>query len=134
VQLAGELPESVAVEWLGRTANDHRVDSADDGFVALFRFPSGLRAQVEVNRRAPVTLQTGWILVGDIGSYVAGARYCVTDDGEIVDIPLPRYAGNADELYTAVMSHIRHGAPNPVPVEQARQTIAVIETAFRNAN
>jgi scyllo-inositol 2-dehydrogenase (NADP+) len=129
LQLVGEPPASVSAELI--TGPEAR--EADDGFLVQASFPSGVRAHVEFNRAWPVTLQTGWVVVGSAGSYADGLLLTVTPDGEVVDQPLSPVKRELDELYAAVVRHIRDGEPNPAPAEQARQTVALIEAARRAA-
>lgn len=129
LQLVGESPANVVAEYF--PVDD--VSDADDGYLALVHFPGGVRAHLEVNRASPVALQTGWILVGTAASYVDGMLLTVARDGEVVDQPLPPVEGAVDELYAAVVGHIRGRAPNPVPVEEARQTVLLIQAARQAA-
>lgn len=129
LQLAGESPASVFAELF----NEGQSADVDSGYLALIRFPSGLRSHVEYNRATPVVLQTGWSLVGTSAGYADNTLYHVTSEGEVVDQPQPPVAGEVDEFYAALVRHIREGAPSPVPVEQARQTIALLEAARQSA-
>lgn len=104
-----------------------------DSFLALVQFASGLRAHVEVNRAALVSLQTGWMAVGEAGAYSAGVHYSLASDGEVIDVPAPAVTFRPDEFYARVVGHLRDGEPNPVPAAQARQTVALIEAACRSA-
>ncbi|MSR56186.1 MAG: Gfo/Idh/MocA family oxidoreductase [Planctomycetaceae bacterium] len=129
LQLAGEPAQSVFVEPCAGSGTAGIME----GFLAVVRFPSGVRAHIEVNRSAPVSMQTGWIVVGRLGTYSAGTQFTVHPDGEVVDVPLPPAFCDPDEFYAAVVRHVREGAPNPIPAGEARQTIAVIEAALSSA-
>jgi predicted dehydrogenase len=125
LHLAREFPTSISVETYAEPGSDR----VDEGFLALVRFSSGLRAHIEVNRASPVPLQTGWVVVGDGGSYAAGTQFTVTADGEVVDEPLAAVNGQIDDFYAAIVRHLRSGAPNPVSTEEARRGIAIIDAA-----
>lgn len=129
LQLVGETPISVSAELFP----DETTAVADDGFLSLLRFPSGVHAHLEVNRASPATLNTGWVLVGSEGSFSDGKLFTVSSDGEVIDQPLTPVKGEVDELYVAVVRHLREGAPNPMPAEQARRTVSLIEAARRAA-
>jgi predicted dehydrogenase len=73
------------------------------------------------------------MIVGDRGSYAGFTQFTPTPEGEIVDAPLSRASVDSDDFYAAVIRHIRSGAPNPVPAEQARAVIALIEAIRRSA-
>ncbi|MFN0053761.1 MAG: Gfo/Idh/MocA family protein [Planctomycetales bacterium] len=126
--LADEMPGSLAVERLGPALPDQ----AEEGFLALARFPSGLHAHIEVHRGSPAPLQTGWIIAGDQGSYANGVHYSTTNEQEIVDVPLETPPADMDELYAQAIRHLRAGTPNPVSLEQGLQTIALIEAAHES--
>lgn len=129
VQLVGERPLRVNAElYSGLRAGD-----PEDGFLALVHFPSGLRAQLEVHRASPASVQTGWIVVGSEGSFSDGTLLSVSSDGEVIDQPLPGMTGDADELYASVVRHLRAGGPNPVPPEEARLSIALVDAVSRAA-
>src|SRR5205814_6481806 len=63
LQLAGRSPESVFARMYPTPAA-----RADDAFLAIVNFAEGLVAHIEVDRLAPVPLQTGWTIVGERGS------------------------------------------------------------------
>jgi predicted dehydrogenase len=127
IRFAG-LPRDVLAEPLRGTTGR----GIDDGFLAVVRFHDGAQAHVEVHRGAPVDVQTGWILVGDLGTYANGRHYSVTGDGEVVDVPLPGVPRRADGFHAALFGHLRASTPNPAPVEEARGVIALIEAAHRS--
>jgi predicted dehydrogenase len=109
------------------------VCDCDDGFLAVVNFSGGLTAHVEASRVAAAPLSTGWLIAGDRGSYADFTQYVPNSDGEVVDTPVVPDAAPADEFYRGVVDHLRNGAPNPVPVKDARQTIALIEAVHRSA-
>ena len=105
----------------------------DDGFLAVINFPDGLTAHIEANRVAAAPMSTGWMLAGTLGSYAANTHYTPNEHGEVVDVPLTPVTPVPDEFYQQIIHSVRTGAPNPVPLEQARQTIALIEAVRRSA-
>jgi predicted dehydrogenase len=127
--LAGRLPQSV----YGRLFPSDSGEPFDDGFLAIVTFPDQLVAHVEVHCTNTVPLPAGWTIVGDRGSYAGFTQYTPTPEGEIVDVPLTRVPAEADEFYQEVIRHIRAGTPNPVPAEQVRPVIALIEAVRRSA-
>jgi predicted dehydrogenase len=128
LQLAGRPPESVFARM--RPAPAAR---ADDAFLAIVNFGGDLVAHVEVDRLAPVPLQTGWTIVGEAGSYSNFTHYVPNPDGEVVDLPLTPVAAEFDEYYTRLVQHLRLGAANPVSIEEARGPIALIEAVRKSA-
>jgi scyllo-inositol 2-dehydrogenase (NADP+) len=128
LQLAGAGPLAVYARLFPSPA-----ESADDGFLAVVSFPKNLTAHVEVHRAAPAPLSTGWTIVGDRGSYANFTHYSATPDGEVVDVPISPEAGQADQFYGQLARHVRLGAPNPVPAEEARTVVALIEALRHSA-
>ncbi|MGQ0634479.1 MAG: Gfo/Idh/MocA family protein [Planctomycetaceae bacterium] len=128
LQLAGEPPQHIFTRFY-----EDAGQSAEDGFLALVAFPSGLLAQVEVCRSVAAPLHIGWTVAGTSGSYADLTQYTVTSEGEIVDERLPAVATDADDFYAAVFRHLRSGGPNPGPADEARQVIALVAAACRSA-
>jgi scyllo-inositol 2-dehydrogenase (NADP+) len=128
LQLAGCRPELVFAR--AYSAPDARVD---DGFLAIVGFTGGLVAHIEVDRLAPVPLQTGWTIIGEAGSYSNFTHYAPNPDGEVVDLPLAPVAAQIDEYYTRLVQHIRAGAANPASADEARGPIALIEAVRKSA-
>jgi predicted dehydrogenase len=129
LQLAGEAPSRLSAELFPRAVTDR----ADEGFLCLVQFPSGLVAHIEFNRGFPPALNTGWMLVGENASYAAGTQYRIAADGEVVDGPAIPPDQPAADFYHAVVRHLRAGGANPVPAEQARAAVELIEAARRAA-
>jgi predicted dehydrogenase len=129
LQIAGESPTEISAE-LYRERGD---SGTEIGFLAIMRFSSGLIAHLEVHHAAAFPLQTGWIVVGSEGSTADDRSFTVASDGEVVDVPLSPVADDAAAFHTAVVAHLRGKAPNPVPPEQARDTIAMIEAVRTSA-
>jgi predicted dehydrogenase len=128
LQLAGRRADSVFARLTPSVTGD-----CDNGFLAIVRFSGGLTAHVEASRVAAAPLSTGWMIDGERGSYAAFTQYNPNRDGEVVDTPLvPVTAATADEFYRGVVNNLRYGDPNPVPLDQARQTIALIEAVRRS--
>jgi predicted dehydrogenase len=128
LQLAAGPAESV----FARPVPSAKADR-DDGFLAIVNFSSGLVAHVEVCRTAAAPLSTGWMIIGDRGSYAGGTQFVPSSDGEVVDTPAVAESRLADEFYAMVVQNLRCGGPHPVPLAQVRQTIALIEAARRSA-
>jgi scyllo-inositol 2-dehydrogenase (NADP+) len=128
LQLAGRAPESVFARL-----NPEAGNPCDDAFLAIVNFSGGLTAHVEASRVAAAPLSTGWMISGELGSYAGFTQYVPNRAGEVVDLPLPPAPLAADEFYRQVVNNLRHGAPNPVPLGQARQTLALIEAVRRSA-
>lgn len=128
LQLAGRPADSV----FARLAPSAQCE-CDDGFLAVVNFPDGLTAHVEASHVAAAPLSTGWMIAGERGSYAEFTQYNLNRDGEVVDTPLVPASTLADEFYRSVVDNLRNGAPNPAPLEQARQTIALIEAVRRSA-
>jgi predicted dehydrogenase len=128
-QLAGEAPSEITAEFY------HHGDAggAEAGFLAIVRFPSGLLAHVEVHHAAAYSFQTGWIVVGSGGSTADDRNFTLAGDREVVDVPRLAVGGKPNEFHSAVVAHLRGEAANPVPAEQARDTIALIEAARKSA-
>jgi predicted dehydrogenase len=109
------------------------IEPADDGFLSIVTFPGNLTAHVEVHRAAPVPFSTGWMIAGDRGSYAGCTQYSATPEGEVVDIPLAPPPDQGDDLYGEIARHLRVGKPNPIPADQTRAVIALIEAIRQSA-
>lgn len=129
LQIAGELPSEISAELYRERGSR----GAETGFLAILRFSSGLIAHLEVHQTAAFPLQTGWIVVGSEGCAANDRNFTVATDGEVIDVPLSPATDDAAAFHTAVVAHLRGTAPNPVPAEQARDTIALIEAVRRSA-
>jgi predicted dehydrogenase len=128
LQLTGCAPESVFARLTSAVGNE-----CDDGFLAIVNFSGGLTAHVEASRVAAAHLSTGWMITGERGSYAGFTQYIPTRDGEVVDLSLAAAPPAADDFYRLVVNNLRHGDPNPVPLNQARQTLALIDAVRRSA-
>lgn len=128
LQLTRAAPESVLAQF---TPARHAPE-CDDGFVALVRFPGNVTAHVEYNRAALAPLQTGWMIACEGGAYANFTEFTVTAEDEIVDVPLTPLPTDWDQFYTQTFRHIRLGEPNPVPAEQGRAAVALLEAAIRS--
>lgn len=127
LQLAGRPAESVFAHLAPSSNCD-----CDDAFLAVVNFAGGLVAHIEASRVAAAPLSTGWMIAGERGSYSGFTQYVPNRTGEVVDAPLTPVSTLPDEYYRQVVTSLRNHGPNPVPLEQARQTIALIE-AVRNS-
>lgn len=126
--LASRPPQTV----FGRTWSLRGSDS-EVGFLAVIAFAGGLMAHVEVDRAAGVPLSTGWMIAGDRGGYAAATRYLPTPQGEVVDLPVEPTVASGDDFYLRLASHIRRGERNPVPADQARGAIVLVEAVRESA-
>lgn len=126
--LARDVPQSV----YARTQQEAE-QAVDSGFLALVIFASGLEAHIEVNCGVAAPLETGWVIAASQGSYARETRFTVTDDGEIIDLPLSAMRPPRDDILMAVARHIRDGASNPVPLAGARAAIELVEAARQSA-
>lgn len=129
LQLAGQSVVSV----YARSAPAISILSGEDTFLAIIVFSGGLVAHVEVSRIAPAPLSTGWMVAGTRGSYAGFTQYRPSPDGEVADLPLAALPCQADDFYEQVVRHLRCGEPNPVPAEEARRPIALIEAVRESA-
>jgi predicted dehydrogenase len=129
LQLADGAVESV----YARLAPAKSVLSQEDTFLAIISFSGGLVAHVEVSRTAPAPLSTGWMITGVLGSYAGFTHYSPTPDGEVVDLPLAALSHQADDFYEQLVRHLRLGDPNPVPAEEARRSLLLIEAIRESA-
>ena len=128
LQLAARPAESVFARTWRAPGGE-----SDDGFLAIVNFGDDLVAQVEVNRAAAAALSTGWIIDGTFGSYAGSVKYLPTAQGEIVDLPVDPLEGAMDEFYSRLARHLRLGEANPVPPEEARGSIALIEAVHESS-
>jgi predicted dehydrogenase len=128
-QLAGRSAETV----YARLAPANSTLSGDDAFLAIIAFSGGLVAHIEVSRIAPAPLSTGWMIAGERGSYAGFTQYCPNPDGEVADLPLAVVPSQADEFYSQLVRHLRFGEPNPVPAEEARRAVSLIEAVRESA-
>lgn len=62
--------------------------TGEDGFLAVMGFTSGTTVQIEIRRRSRATLNTGWVLDGELASYQQGRIISVAGDGELLDEPV----------------------------------------------
>jgi scyllo-inositol 2-dehydrogenase (NADP+) len=129
LQMAGASPLAVYARLFPSPA-----EAAEDGFLAVVTFPGNLTAHVEVYRSAAAPLTTGWTIAGDRASYASFTHYTATPDGEVVDVPLSPRSGASEEFYGQLARHVRLGEPNPVPAEQARAVVALVEAVRQSAN
>jgi scyllo-inositol 2-dehydrogenase (NADP+) len=128
LQMAGASPLAVYARLFPSSA-----EPADDGFLAVVTFPGGLTAHIEVHRASVAPLSTGWTIVGEGGSYANFTQFTATPAGEVVDVPLSPRSGTSDEFYGLLARHLRLGEPLPVPAQQARAVITLIEAVRQSA-
>jgi scyllo-inositol 2-dehydrogenase (NADP+) len=129
LQLAGAEPVSVFARWLdGIDRPNH-----DDSFLAVVTFANGVIGEIEIHQGSFAPLKTGWIVNGTRGGYSNLTHFSSTPENELVDVRDPPRPTAPDELYTALVGHLRYGEPNPLPGEQARRVVAVIDATRRSA-
>lgn len=129
LQLVGAEPASVFARWLEGNDRPNR----DDSFLAVVTFANGVVGEIEVHHGSFAPLRTGWVVNGTDGGYSNFTHFSATPEGELVDISDPPLPTAPDEFYTAVTRHLRLGEPNPVPADQARRVVALIEATRRSA-
>jgi predicted dehydrogenase len=130
LRLAGQPAVSVFARLPDRSPEA----PVESSFLAAVCFGDGLTAHIEISREAAAPLSTGWMISGEAGSYAGFTQYLPTSAGEVVDLPLTPSPVPADDFYRQFARHLRHGEPNPVPAEEARSTIALIEAVRNSAN
>ncbi len=113
---------------------DGNGQSADEGFLTIVNFCTGVTAQIEVNLSSPTPLCTGWTLAGTKGGYHNYRAYTRTEDGEIYSSPVETTAIEWDEFYTGIVRHLRQNTRLPVTAEEARRVVCLIEAAQRSAD
>lgn len=128
LQLMGREPENV----VAHLSPASRASDCDDGFMALVTFSGGVTAHVEFNRASLAPLQTGWMIACEGGAYANFTEFTVTDDDEIVDVPLTPLPTEWDQFYHEAFRHIRLGERNPVSGEEGRAAVALVEAALRS--
>jgi len=116
---------------------DSAISSGENGAVGeyqlLFEFEGGATAHLERSLSSRAPLQTGWILEGEQGGYTHSRCYRATADGELVETPVEPQATDPDAFYVGLAQHLRHAAPLPASVEEARLVTAVLEAARESA-
>lgn len=129
-QLVDSPMESVyATE--SRSANDSR--NTNSAFLAIINFKNQIQAHIEVNLASPTPINTGWILTGTKGGYRDARRYAIADDGEIFSSPAGVREGGIDQYYESLVGHLRINGDVPVPAEEGRRVIGLIEAARKSA-
>jgi len=74
------------------------------------------------------------MMTGTHGAYAHGTHYSRTDEGEIADVPATRHTTDWDQYYAAIVRHLRHGGPNPVPADEARRVVELTIAARDSAS
>lgn len=108
----------------------------DDGFHAVLRYAGGLRVLLHATALAAEPAPR-WRVHGTQGSWVHQGPDAQEDalkagivPGE-VGWPVAPAAGDYRSYYAGLRDAIAHGAPNPVPPEQALAVIGLIEQGVR---
>lgn len=107
----------------------------EDHTRASLRFENGASADIQVTHIGWVG-KTKWRILGEKGGLVheqnpGGATAVVRTDvkGLRGEMRIPYGPSRHNDFYTGWSAHLRLGKPNPVPPEQARRVIGVIEAA-----
>ncbi len=139
-QLLQLVPERVDSVFAQTTVvSSHTADScervaAEDAFLAIVKFTTGVTAQIEFNVRSLVSLHTGWTLTGSQGGYQNFRRYSMTEEGEIFHTLAESIPTDWDQYYSGIINHLRGvAAAPPVIADEARRVVALIEAARRSA-
>lgn len=129
LQLVRAEPATVFARWLA----DKRQPSAADSFLAVVTFANGAVGEIEVHHGSFAPLRTGWLVNGTEGAYSNFTHFSATSEDEVVDINEPPLPTAWDEYYSAVVRYLRRNEPNPVPGEQARMVVALVDATRRSA-
>lgn len=78
--------------------------TGEDGFLAVIGFTSGTTVQIEIRRRSRATLNTGWVLDGELASYQQGRMISVVADGELIDEPVEFSPSQDDPFLASLMA------------------------------
>ena len=129
LQLAESEPQTVFARIpAGRTS-----ENSEDAFTVIVQFRDGFSAEINVDRRSYVPLDTGWTLTGTKGGFRDFQLHSITDAGEIFVSPVERLPTQWDRFYDGIVAHLRLGGALPVTGEQGRGVIRLIEAARRSA-
>jgi scyllo-inositol 2-dehydrogenase (NADP+) len=55
-------------------------------------------------------------------------------NGEVIRKKIPTERGDYNEYYELLFQSLRNGTPNPVPAEDGRKVIYIIDKAFQSAH
>lgn len=121
------------VERLLAQLSRPQADKPDDGFCVLLQFESGASAHVEVSLNSLAPLNTGWILNGSQGGFAQGIHYRASEDGELIDVPLPPLPSDQNSFDTALIGHLCRGEPLTTSPHEARRVVALLEAIQQSA-
>lgn len=128
LQVAGSArPVSVYCRLSSRSWSDE----VDDGFLAIINFDSGLVAHIEHDTATRADLST-YIVAGSDATVQDGVLR-TGEPGALVEETVEIPDATADEYHLALYEHLRHGAPPPVPWEQTRRVMVLLDAAFESA-
>ncbi len=114
-----------------RLSNRAWSDEVDDGFLAIVTFDDGTVAHIEHDTAARAELNT-FIVIGSEGTVQDGVLK-TGEPGDIVEEPIETPEAGADEYHVQLYEHLRHAAPPPVPWEQTRRVMVLLDAAFESA-
>ncbi len=106
---------------------------SERAFLAIINFTNGVQAHIEVNLSSPAPVNSGWLLTGTNGGFCNGRQYLLEDDGEIYSSPVELPQGGIDRYYESLVGHLRSEGDVPIPAEEGRRVIELIETARKSA-
>lgn len=110
----------------------------EDHTRASIRFENGASADLQVTHIAWVG-KTRWRVLGEKGGLLdehhekpPSAVVRTSLKGFRSEVRIPYGPSQHDDFYKGLSAHLRLGKPNPVPPEEARRVIGVIEAAERS--
>lgn len=106
-------------------------DEVDDSALVILRFESGVTAQIEQTMAARSKLNT-FMVVGSEATYQDGLLL-TGGPGDLQEAEVEMIPEDWDQFYRQLHTHITTGTPPPVPVEETRQMLQVLQAAFESA-
>ena len=83
---------------------------AEDAFLAIVNFSTGLTARIEANLASPTPVNSGWTVAGTRGGYRNFRKYRVTAEGEIYGTAVESISTDWDRCYFDIFQHVRLNA------------------------
>jgi predicted dehydrogenase len=105
----------------------------EQGFLVVVDFENGCHALIDVRTQSRLSLRTGWMLEGSLGSYRGNRLYTRTADGEIVDEPLPLTAFSSDAFMDELVSAWGGGPASLPTLTEAARVVRFIESIEQSA-
>lgn len=112
--LAGEPPESLYVVEFSTDPESYHI---------IFRFPSGIVAELERRRGMGIPLEVGWTVGSLTGGYASGHRHIKTAEGELYDVPVELPPTDNDPL----VPPLENFAPSLGGEHVARHVLQILE-------